>query len=691
VSASLFEMLGVRPAIGRVFNDAEERESVNPQGERVVVLSHVAWRTYFGGDPGLVGATAVLNGRPHRILGVMPDGFGFPSIANPDALTSVGAPADAPEFWMPLALRPTTARGGMVPTTYALLNPGYSAQAAAAELNAITPPRRTGASRMTLEVVDLRAEAARNRSQILWTFQAGVALVLLIACVNVVHLLRARATQRAQQMWIRLSVGATRYALVRAAVTESLLLTVTGGAVGALLAYVLVGMFRSVPPYVLPRLSEVRVDLPVLIFTAALAVVSGLVVGLVGMLRATASRSHGQQSVTPKRPSVRLVVVEVAVAVLLLVAGGLLVNSSVNLSRVDLGIQADNALAFRINVPGARYPDMRARELLYDTVVARLDAIPGVEAVGITVNGVATETASIRWPLIIGDRKYESPTLFRDVSPGYFAALGIPVLTGREFTKSDRPESPRTVIVNREFALAYLGRANVVGERFTFGDDKDLEVVGVVGAVRTTTGASAAPLQMASTPPQVYLPAPYLMGPRALAILRTSGDPMTVASSVRAAIRDVDSSLVVFDVEPLKEQVHRSMLAWKLYATVSTGFAILATFLAAMGLYGVLTHSVGLRIREFGIRTALGAAPSVILTAVMREGLAATALGVTLGLAGALLTSRFLEALLFGIEPLDTTTFAAVAILFVVVGALACYLPARRATRVDPVIALRAD
>jgi hypothetical protein len=306
-----------------------------------------------------------------------------------------------------------------------------------------------------------------------------------------------------------------------------------------------------------------------------------------------------------------------------------------------------------------------------------------------SVNGSVAETSGIRWPMIVGGRDI-GQTFFRDVSPGYFESLGIPILAGRGFTMADRADQLRTIVVNEAFARAHFGRTTIVGEHLTFGDDKDLEIVGVAGDVRAATTGDG-PAHTAGMPPQVYLPAAYLAGTRAVGIVRTSGAPMAVVSSVRAAITDIDANLVVFDVQPLADRVERSIVAWRLYAAVSTGFAILAVLLAAIGLYGVLTHSVGLRTREFGIRTALGARPAVLLSSVMSEGLMVTAFGIALGLGGALLTTRLLETLLFGVTPLDSSTFAAVAILFVTIGALACYLPARRATRIDPVVALRAE
>ena len=686
VGASLFDTLGVRPLVGRVFTEDEERASLTPDGERVVVLSYQTWTRYFSADPGVINRTVTLNGRPHRILGVMPDGFRFPSIADRDALTSTGVLADAPEYWTPLGLRPTTARGGMVPPTYALLNEGYSLDAANAELTGMLLPRP---NTLGVDVVNLRDETVRATRPILLMFQSGIALVLLIACVNVVNLLRSRAVQRRQALWVRLSLGASRGALTRFALAESLLLAAAGGAIGTLLAYLLVNVVRWLPPHVVPRISDVHLDLPVLLFAAGVTIASGLAVGVFSTLHTAGSRPELHHRATPRRPSPALVVVEVAVAVLLLVTGGLLVSSSVNLSRVSLGIEPERVLTFRVNVPATAYSTLPARQALYDEVVTRLRAIPTVASVGLTPNGTATDSAAIGWPLVVKGRKTEEPTAFRNVSPEYFASLGIPVLAGREFNSADRTEKPRTVIVNEAFARRHFGGMQIVGETLTF-QDQVLEVVGVVGNVRMSPDRDV-PAQKGETPPQLYYPAAFLTGARAMGILRTSGNPAAIASHVRTAFAEIDPNLVVFDVELLAQGVERATVAWRLYAAVSAGFAMLAAILAAVGLYGVLSHSVGIRTREFGIRAALGANARRLISGVMREGLALTALGIGAGLFTAFLTSRYLQSLLFGVTPADSTTFAAVAVLFVAVGALACYVPARRAMRVDPVTALRAE
>ncbi|HET9363079.1 MAG TPA: ABC transporter permease, partial [Vicinamibacterales bacterium] len=341
VSASLFETLGVRPLLGRGFTEDEERTasgSARLAGARVVVLSYATWRTYFGGDAGVVDRLITVNDQPHRIVGVMPEGFTFPSIAEPDALTSQGAMADAPEYWMPLALPPSNANGYITPETFALLNPGYTREAAAAELSAILPPLPLSAKRSGVEVISLREETVRRATSVLWLFQSAVTLVLLIACVNVVNLLRSRAVHRRHELWVRLSLGASRSGLLRHALMESILLACAGGTLGAGIAYALTAAVRLLPPHVLPRIGDVHVDVPVLLFVGAVSIAAGVAVGGLAAARAGARPMHVQSHATVRRPSRALVVIQVAAGVVLLVVGGLLLNSSRNLTRVDLGV-----------------------------------------------------------------------------------------------------------------------------------------------------------------------------------------------------------------------------------------------------------------------------------------------------------------------------------------------------------------
>jgi predicted permease len=692
VSASLFETLGVRPLLGRGFTEDEERPAPGAPrlgGARVVVLSYATWRGYFGGDSGVVDRLVTLNDRPHRIVGVMPEGFSFPSIAAPDALTSRAALADAPEYWMPLALPASNANGYMPAETYALLNDGYSRQAAIAELSAILPPLPGGRQRSGVEVINLRDETSRSAQPVLWMFQSAVALVLLIACLNIVNLLRSRAVHRRHELWVRLSLGASRAGLLRHALMESLLLACTGGALGAALAYGLTAAVRMLPPHVLPRIRDVQVDTPVLLFVAAVSIASGIAVGGLAAFRASTRPMLTASRATTRQPSRSLVVIQVAAGVLLLVSGGLLLSSSRNLTGVDLGVDPQGVLVFRVSVPSSRFAGLGAQEALYERATAALRGIPTVEAAGVTGDGSVIERGATGQPLVV-DGVDRGDVAHRYVSPGYFEALRIPVGRGRTFTSADRGEPPRTVIVSEALARKHFGRLDVVGRRVTFQEYSDLEIVGVVGDVRVSTEPDA-PAQTGAPLAQMYFPWPALAGVRAVGLVRTSGDPRAIAPSVRAALTAIDPGLVVYDVQPLADRMARATVTSRFYAVVSNGFAWLAVLLAAVGQYGLLAFSVGVRTREFGIRAALGAAPAVLLSGVMREGLAITAAGIALGLAAALYASRFLQAMLFGITPRDTITFAAVTLMFATIGAVACYIPARRATRVDPVVALRAE
>ena len=675
VSASLFDTLGVRPMLGRVY--AEEEAGA-------ILISHDTWRRYFGSDPGIVGSTVTLNTGRLRIVGVMPEGFGFPSIAQAGALASTGEAADGPEFWRPLALRPTRGGSIMMPTPYALLREGVTVAQAAAELAGLLPPLPPRVQQAGLDVVSLRDETARRARPVLLTFQAAVGLVLLIACLNIVNLLRSRATRRSHELWIRLALGASRAGMLRYVMMESLVLATAGGAIAAGFAYLLTAALRWLPPHVLPRLADVYVDGRILAFAFLVSAAAGATVGILSSARITSLSPRSARTVVPGRPSDALVISEVAAAVVLLVAGGLLLNSSVRLARVPLGIEPEGVLTFGVSVPLPGYPTRVAQEALYTRLTEAWRQVPGVTSVAMGTDGNVLGPSSIGWPIVIRGRTFEQTAEFRHVSPGFFTTLGIQLRHGREFSDADSGESPRTIVVSEGFARKYFGAVNVVGERIGFEKWSNLEIVGVAADTRATPDAAVEPT--------IYLPEHAIVGlAGVVGAVRTSGDPRAVAPEIRRIVREADPSLVVYDIQTVDEMVARSTVTSRFYAAVSAGFALLAAILAAVGLYGVLAYSVAARTREFGIRTAVGAAPRQLLAAVMGRGLAMTLAGILTGLVGAWFASRLLQKLLFGVTPADPATFAGVTILFLMIGTVACLFPARRATRIDPVVALRAE
>ena len=675
MSASLFTTLGVQPMLGRIYEHAETD---------AILISDDTWTRYFAKDSAIVGRRVSLNGSQARIVGVMPPGFGFPSIAQPEALASTGTPADAPEFWRPLAPRPTTGSSIMMPTVYALLREGVTVSQAAAEANAMLPALLPRLEVAGLDVLSLRDETALRVRPILFTFQGAVGLILLIACFNIVNLLRSRAAQRSHELWIRLALGAGRIRVIRYAVVESLVLAGAGGALGAALAVALVGAIRWLPPHVLPRLADIAVDGRILLFTCIASAVAGLGVGIFSASRTSTPAARSIRTITPGRPSDALVVAEVAAAIVLLVAGGLLLNSSVRLARVATGIDAAGVVAFGVSVPFPSYRTLPAQEALYERLTTAWRQLPGVTSVAMSTDGNLLGPSNVGWPIVIRGRSIEDRADFRHASPGFFQTLGIPVRRGREFGPSDKAESPRTIVVSEAFARKFFGGIDVVGERIGFDEHKNLEIVGVAADVRPTPG----------TPPEptIYFPVHAVVGlAGVVGVVRASADPLPLLPEIRRIVREADSNLVIYDVQTVDAMMARATVTSRFYAMVSTGFALLAAILAAVGLYGVLAHSVAARTREFGIRAAVGAAPHRLITDVMRRGLAMTGLGILIGLAGALAAARTLTTLLFEVTPADAPTFASVTTLFAVVALLACFVPARRAARIDPVRALRAE
>jgi putative ABC transport system permease protein len=469
-----------------------------------------------------------------------------------------------------------------------------------------------------------------------------------------------------------------------------MLIGVGGGSLGCLLAFQLVSLFRTLPPFIVPRMSDIRVDGVVLAVAAAVSVGAGIVVGLVTALRALrrdftdSSMGSGLRSggSAGRRPSRALVIVETAAGVVLLAGAGLLLTSFVRLTHVERGFDPDDVFTFRISLP-ARYEGAGAQYAFHDEFAASLRQLPGVTSVGAS-SGMLGQSG-IGFTLIIdGEQQANAVVAFQPIAPGVFETLRIP-LRGRDFSERDRAQQAGVAIVNAAFARKYFGTESPIGRQIRFQNWPSLEIVGVAGDTRTReldsgiTTALYLPQELQSS--GFGAPTYVVRGARAAALL----------ASIRAVAARQDANAVVFDASTMEALLARSVAGPKLYGATAAGFAAVAVALAALGLFGVLSYSIGTRTREFGIRIALGATDRRVIGTVMREALATVLLGVALGVAGALYLSRFLEALLFGVEPRDPATLAGVAVLFVAVAALAAYVPARRATRVDPVIALRAE
>ena len=688
VSSDVFDVVGVHAALGRSFT----REETTPgRGSAVVVLSDGLWRNRFGGDPHLLGRTLTLNGQPHVVIGVMPPGY-----------TSPFGPVD---LWMPITSIPTPGtfdRGVRNVWAIGRLRPGVTIERAQRDLSAIAdrlardyPAGNTG---IGVAVLSLREQVAGRVATALLTLLAAAGLVLLIACANVANLQLARATARRHEMSVRASLGASRRRLLRQLLTESLLLAAVGGACGVLLAAWAVGALVRAVPSGLPALGSVGIDVPVLAFALGTAVLAALLFGLAPALYASRGDLGGalrlrEPSGAPARGRLDfrngLVVAELAVCMVLMASAGVLARSVGRMRQVDPGFDPDRLLTFQFRLPRAKYADAGSREQFFARAVAAVRAVPGVRAaalVGATPfsgNWAFTNYVAEGQPAPAPGRAPAAG--FDVVSDGYFATMGIPLVAGREFDAHDRGGTLPVAIVSRELARRSWPGASALGRRIQeVGDSVWRTVVGVVGDTKQRT--------LGEDPmPRLYVPVlqdPYLFSN---VVARTVGDPLAAAAVVRAAIWSVDPDQPVWSVTSLEGLLSRSMGQARFTALLTLGFAALALLLAAIGVYGVMAYAVAQRTREVGIRLAVGAAPSQVVALVFGRGMKVTAVATLLGLAGALAATRLLRSQLFGIAPGDPVTFVAVAAVLAGVALVACWVPARRAAKVDPVVALRSE
>ena len=692
VTASFFPVMGVQPAQGRAFRPEEDQ----PGHNRVAVLSHGCWQRRFGGDPDIVGQTIQLDREAHTVVGVMPENFNLVFV-------------DV-EVWTPIAFTPEQKaddqRGREYLIAVARVKPGIPLGQVEAEMDTIAArvielfPDRAGFLRDAgwgAEVVPLQEQLRGDLRPALLVLLGAVGLVLLIACANVANLLLARASAREKEIAIRAALGAGRGRIIRQLLTESILLGLLGGGVGLLLAHwgiqALVRTLLAVAPLNVPLLSEIGIETGVLLFTLALSLGTGVIFGIAPALSAARTDLHntlkegGRSSGTAGRHRLRsvLVVAEVALTLVLLVGAGLLLRSVHQLLQVSPGFQTDNRLTFQINLPSATY-DRPQEVAFFWELLPRVRALPGVRAAGATNQlplGAGRNTRSFT---VEGYQAPEGESMplseNRVISPGYIKAMGIPLLKGREFDQRDTETSRPVVLVDQKTVRRFWPDQDPLGRRIQFGDDVWREVVGVVGSVKNG-GLEAEGRE------QIY--APYTQFPRSTMylVLHTESAPLSLLGAARAEVRALDRTVPVSEVKTLEQQLDGSVAIRRLSMTLLLVFALLALVLAAVGIYGVMSYSVSRRTHEIGIRMALGAQPADVLKLVVRQGMVLTLIGVGVGLAASFGLTRFLESLLFGVTPTDPVTFAGVSALLAAVALLACYIPARRATQVDPMVALR--
>ena len=697
VSASYFGILGARAARGRVFSAVEDRV---PDARPVAVISHALWTTRFASDPNIVGTSITLNDRPLTIVGVMENGFH-------------GLSFDT-DGWVPMMMMSLNASPGTLESrsnrwlgAVGRLRPGVTLESAQGDLDAVAL-RLEAAHPETnrqrgIQLFSLQDSALGTTRQLLLALFVAVLLFLGVACANVVNLQLVRATSRRREMALRIAVGANAPRLLRQLVAEGLVLATIGALAGLVLAVWGLGVLLPlVPEGTLPRYVSPSVDWRVLGFTAALTIVCGVMFGLapaatVRHLTIGEWLKEGARSATGGITSLRrlgaqqfLVVSEIALALMLLVAGALMIRSLRHQLAVEPGFRADGVVSAELALPRGRYPPA-ARAQFVDRLLSRLRALPQVQAaavgsdlpLGRTANGAS---------LFIDGITPDPVRYFRHrVTPDYFATLGIPIVAGRSFTAADRDSTPRVVVVSTAMARRFWPGVDPIGRRVRFGDATGSEatVVGVVGTARfrnLTTDLTAA-----TSEPDIFLPFAQLSDPDLSLVVRTSASVPTLISTIQREVSAIDPGLPLFDVEPMSDLVARQTATSRFGSTVLASFSVIALVLASIGVYGVLAFVIGLSRREIAIRLALGATQSRVLRLIVRQGMTLVAVGVALGLVGAYYATSALSTQLFGVTATDPLTFFVVPLVLAIVAFGATYLPSRAAARIDPQQALRLD
>ncbi len=689
VTQGFFDALGVKAERGRTFLPEESE----PGREKVVVLKNSFWQQHLGSDPNIVGKTITLNRKVFTVVGVMPADFNYPY--------------NGGEMWAPLVFDKDDlhSRGNHYLRVIGLLKPGVTLAHAQADLRAIAkqaqqqfPETNSGRDASVVTLTDDAVRGARTGVPIL---MGAVVFVLLIACANVANLLLVRAASRRRETAVRLALGASRSRLVREALTESVLLALVGGVVGVFISvWSIQALAHGIPDgfsKFIPGWSRLGVNLNVLAFTFIVSMLAGAFAGLASVWHSTRTNLNEALKAGSRSDSGRgghnrlrgvLVVSEVALSLVLLIGAGLMVRSYVEMQRADLGIRPENVLAMEMSLPRDQYKDENKRLAFYQQLLARVDALPGVAKAG-AVNIVPFSSSySSKTFQIVGQprfRKGEEPDVeVRVATPGYFDAIGTKLHSGRLFTEQDDAKATKVVLVNETFAQRFVPGPQPIGQRLIpGGSEKDvLEIIGVVADVKND--------DLDERPdPSMYLPYAQNVYLTMNLVIRTTRDPIPLASAVRSEARSLDPVLPVSNVKTVSQMIYERSSPKRLMTYIFAVFALCALLLAAVGIYGVMSYAVTQRTQEIGIRMALGAQAADVLKLVVQNGMSLALIGVGFGLIGAFALTRLLASLLFHVTSTDAVTFAGVSTCLIVVALVACYVPARRATKVDPLVALR--
>jgi predicted permease len=692
-NANFFDVFGITPQYGRLFIPSDEQAGHDP----VVVVSNALWQRRFAADPSLVGKPITLDGTNYTVIGIAPPGFQYP---------------DKTELWLPpLRLVPELFPGQDVTqnrrmgylAAVALLKPGVSVQQAAGEMETITARLRqqypdTNNTRFD-RVVSLHEHVVGDTNKLLWLLLGAVTFVLLIGCANVANLVLASGASRQKEIAIRTALGASRWRVMRQLFTESTILALAGGAVGLLVAFWGLAAITKLLPADFPRLNEIHIDLRILGFTFAASVLTGILFGLVPALqisrpdvqetiRETGRGTSGSRRQNRFRQA--LIAAEVALSVVLLVGAGLLFRSFMRLQSVNTGFSSQQVLTATLTPAGPNYRNDSDFTNFYKRVIEKISAVPGVQDAGIIntlpldkgpTSGFRVEgrpvTTPDKWPSVN----------YRVVSPNYFRAMGIPVLQGRAYTDRDDQNAPRVMIVNQKLVRDIFPDENPIGKRITFGNVDNnqpvwWEIVGVVANVRSLELREEPAAELYFSLGQDYWSTMSL-------VVRSSVEPASLSGSLRQVVNEVDRSVPVSNVKTMDHIVSESITQPRFNLFLLGLFSTVAMLLSAAGIYGVTAYSVTQRTHELGIRLALGAQVSDVLKMILGQGMAVIGIGLVIGLAAAFALMRLLRSLLFGVGENDPLTFAAITLVLLLVALIACYIPARRATKVDPLVALR--